>query len=109
MARDFAKGFYHSRSWRHTQRAYMAAPVSVDGTWVPPYMCESCFERGQLVPAEIVHHRTWLNESNIGDPSVTLSFDNLMRVCRDCHARIHAGVPAPRVAFDEDGRVVPLG
>lgn len=109
MARDFAVSFYHSRAWRHAQAEYMAATVPTDRGPCPPYMCERCFARGELVPAEIVHHKTWLTPDNIDDPSVSLSPDNLMRVCRDCHAQIHFGSDfEQRVCFDEDGRVVPI-
>ena len=109
MAQSWAVGFYRSRAWRRTQASYMSATVDTDHGACPPFMCERCFERGRLVPAEIVHHVTWLTPENIGDPSVSLSFDNLMRVCRDCHAQIHSGNGfEQRVCFDENGRVVPL-
>ena len=83
---------------------------TLDGRICPPGMCERCFERGKLVPAEIVHHIVHITETNINDPSVTLSFGNLMRVCRDCHAELHycGSGYTPRVSFDENGRVIPL-
>lgn len=111
MAKPWAVGFYHSGAWRRAQSSYMRAPVDVGGRTCPPYMCERCFERGMLVPAEIVHHRKWLTPENITDPEVSLSFSNLMRVCRDCHAAIHSGESSfePRVAFDENGRVMRRG
>ena len=84
--------------------------MSSDGRICPPGMCERCFERGRLVPAEIVHHIQHLSPENIGDPEVSLSFGNLMRVCRDCHAELHYPDQSytPRVSFDENGRVIPL-
>ena len=84
--------------------------TSSDGRICPPGMCERCFERGRLVPAEIVHHIQHLSPENIGDPQVSLSFGNLMRVCRDCHAELHYQSQSytPRVSFDENGRVIPL-
>lgn len=111
MARDFARAFYRSKAWRHARETYLRVPVRVlDGRMCPPGMCERCFERGALVPAEIVHHRKHLTPQNIDDPSVALSPSNLMRVCRDCHAALHSSDDyAPRVGFDENGRVVPLG
>ena len=52
---------------------------------------------------------TWLTPDNVNDPSVTLDERNLMRVCRDCHAEIHYPDEfRQRVAFDENGRVIPL-
>lgn len=111
VARDFAVGFYRSKRWRSVQARYMALPVGTARGTCPPRMCERCFElTGQLVPAEMVHHKVHIEPWNVDDPSVTLSFDNLMRVCRDCHAKLHYGEGyEQRVAFDEDGRVVPLG
>lgn len=110
LAQDWAKPFYKSARWRKARSAYMSAEVRlVDGRMVPPFMCERCFERGRLVPAEIVHHIKHLTERNVGDPMVSTSFSNLMRVCRDCHAELHYPDDyTPRVSFDENGRVIPL-
>ena len=110
MAQPWAVGFYHSKPWRAVQASYMRLPVPAGGGVCPPYMCERCYEEGRYVPAEIVHHKTWLTPENITDPAISLSHDNLMRVCRDCHAAIHAGGEfRRRVGFDENGRVVRLG
>ena len=112
MARDFARAFYHSKAWKTAREAYMSSTTtSSDGRICPPGMCERCFERGRLVPAEIVHHIQHLSPENIGDPEVSLSFGNLMRVCRDCHAELHYPDQSytPRVSFDENGRVIPIG
>ena len=111
MARDFSRAFYRSKAWRHAREAYFRAPVrSMDGRICPPGMCERCFERGAIVPAEIVHHIEHLTPQNVNDPSVATSPSNLMRVCRDCHAVLHSFDDyTPRVGFDENGRVVPLG
>lgn len=109
MAQDFARRFYHSKAWESTQRAYMMAPVEVPGHGTcPPYMCERCFAKGRLVPAVIVHHKIWLTPSNIDDPDVTLNPDNLMRVCRQCHADIHYPGVGQRVRFGPNGEVLPL-
>lgn len=109
MAKPWAVGFYRSKAWRKTQRAYMESFVETDHGVCPPYMCERCFSLGVMRPAEIVHHIRPITESTIGDPDITLSTSNLMRVCRECHARLHgADDYKQRVAFDESGRVVPL-
>ena len=87
----------------------MLAPIDKPGVGTcPPRMCEPCFEAGRLEPAAIVHHVTWLTPDNINDQYVTLSWDNLMRVCRDCHAAIHGDRPQQRVRFGENGEVLPL-
>ena len=111
MAQPWAVSFYKSKSWEHTRAAYMRSIVDTDRGPCPPGMCERCFSRGVLRPAEIVHHVRHLTAANITDQSVSLAFSNLMRVCRDCHAELHSPEASytPRVAFDENGRVVPLG
>ena len=110
MAKPWAVGFYRSKSWERTRAAYMRSIVDTDRGPCPPGMCERCFSRGILRPAEIVHHRVHLTPTNITDPNVSLAFSNLMRVCRDCHAELHSPDGfEQRVSFDENGRVVPLG
>lgn len=46
--------------------------------------CELCFKKGILVPVEEVHHILPLAEGG------THSRDNLMSLCKSCHARLHA-------------------
>lgn len=102
MARAFAKTFYHSKAWKHTRESYFN---SVHG------LCERCLKRGQYVPGEIVHHIKHIEPWNIGDESVTLNFDNLELVCRDCHAELHPEIykteSTCRVRFDDFGNIIP--
>lgn len=109
MARDFALVFYHSMPWRRAQAAYMRKPIDTPFGIVPPYLCERCYEKGQLKPAKVVHHKTFLTPQNINDPFVTLCPDNFMRLCQDCHAAVHSSGNDDadrRVAFDEYGNVI---
>ena len=92
--REFAKAFYLSPAWKKTRTAYAK---SVGG------LCEECLRSGLYKPGEIVHHKTALTPANINDPSVTLSWDNLEYLCRDCHGRRHAS--EKRYTIDESGRV----
>lgn len=103
MAREFARAFYHSKAWKHTREAYVR---SVNG------LCERCLERGEYRKGEIVHHISHLSPANIDNPAVTLGFDNLQLVCRDCHAELHPEVferegRDMRCAFDDEGNVLP--
>ena len=68
-------------------------------------MCERCLKKGLVVPGEIVHHKIRLSPENINDPSVTLNFDNLELLCRDCHGEEHRTVEK-RYLVDELGRVI---
>jgi 5-methylcytosine-specific restriction protein A len=105
MAREFARGFYHSKSWKRTRDAYIRAHP----------LCERCLKHGVYTPGEIVHHKEHLTPQNIGDPKVSLSFDNLETLCRKCHAIEHpeiygeGAVAEFRVCFDENGNVVRKG
>lgn len=94
--REYAKPFYKSKAWQRTRDAYAA---SVGG------LCEGCLKRGLYRPGEIVHHRLALTPDNINDPSVTLAWDNLCLLCRDCHAKAHGS--AKRYKVDEMGRITP--
>ena len=95
MARDFAEAFYKSAAWQKCRAAYIRKVA---------WLCEDCLEQGVQVTGVIVHHKIPLTPENINDPAVTLNFDNLRYVCRDCHAAKHA---APkRYRFDADGHVI---
>lgn len=50
---------------------------------------------------EIVHHKNYINISNIYEPSITMSFDNLELLCLDCHNKEHIAT------FDEAGNIKP--
>lgn len=60
---------------------------------------------GKITPGEIVHHKIHLTPSNITNPEIALSFDNLILVCRECHAIEH-GARQRRYKIDDMGRVV---
>lgn len=93
--KDFAESFYKSKDWQRVRTTYFK---SVQG------LCEPCLEKGIIARAEIIHHKVHINESNINDASITLSFDNLEAVCRECHALRH-GAKKKRFKVDEMGRV----
>ena len=93
--RDFAKAFYSSRAWANTREAY-AKSVG--------YLCEECAKEGKTVPGEIVHHKIHLTPQNITNQDITLNFQNLEYVCRNCHAKVH-DKNRRRYSVDEFGRV----
>lgn len=63
-------------------------------------------KRGIYRPGDIVHHKIHLTPENISDPGVSLSWDNLELLCRDCHALAHK--PEKRYKVDELGRVITI-
>ena len=94
--KEYARGFYSSKAWKDCRRAYAKSKGG---------LCERCLIKGQYKPGEIVHHKVYLSPENINDPDVTLNWDNLELVCRDCHAQEHDGLKR-RYKVDELGRVV---
>jgi len=74
------EAFYTSHRWRKCRSAFL----STKGR-----LCENCLSKGLIVPATQVHHRKPITTSNLCDPAVTLSFDNLMALCDDCHNEQH--------------------
>lgn len=92
--KPYAEQFYKSATWVKTSKAYTK---SVGG------LCERCRSRGIIRAGELVHHITHISPENIHDESVTLNWDNLMLVCRDCHAELHKS--RKRYKVDSMGRV----
>ena len=93
---DFAKAFYKSKRWQSTRAAYLK---SVGG------LCEVCLKKGLYKPAVIVHHKVFIGPDNINNPEVTLSWNNLEAVCRECHEDKHSGQNRWYI-IEEDGRVI---
>ena len=103
MARRFAKRFYKSRAWEVARAAVIERQHG---------LCADCLANGELTPIAEVHHIRPLTPKNITDPNVTVSLDNLVGLCRNCHIERHKhmgtfkGAIKPvksRVWFDENG------
>ena len=96
---EFAESFYKSKQWQNCRENYLKSVH---------YLCERCFkEKGIIVPAEIVHHKKHLTPRNIDNPTITMGYDNLMAVCRNCHADLHS-TRQRRYRVDEKGNVIIL-
>ena len=80
IMRDFAEGFYKSKAWQHTRESYFKKCGG---------LCENCLKKGIYRPAEIIHHKEHIEPWNIDNPEITLSFNNLIALCRQCHANEH--------------------
>ena len=78
--KDYARRFYSSKAWKNTRKAYAKSKMN---------LCEICLAQGLYKPGEIVHHKIHLTPENVGNPDITLDWNNLQLVCRDCHAAIH--------------------
>lgn len=95
--KEWARWFYNSMAWRDTRDSVMRENN---------YTCAICNNKNGA--AEIVHHKTWLNPNNINDINISLSKDNLIPVCRTCHANIHEGASTTEngLLFNEDGELI---
>ena len=95
--KPFAAEFYNSAAWKSCRAAYME---KVGG------LCEDCLNIGLYTRAEIVHHMVEVTPKTINDPKVTLNFDNLRALCRECHAKRHGAKQHRRYSVDVNGHVV---
>ena len=68
-------------------------------------LCEDCIHEGKITAAEEVHHINPITPYTINDPDITLSWNNLIALCREHHRQRHSNRPLPRYAIDEFGRV----
>ena len=91
---DFAKKFYLSQRWRDMREYAFKRDFG---------LCVKCG-----APGEIVHHKIHLTPQNIDDPFISLNEENLVTLCRDCHAIEHNGGPATAegLTFDENGNLI---
>lgn len=87
MAAEFAKKFYNSTRWKRCRKTYVAS--------LPSQLCMRC---GVEIGTE-VHHIIELTARNIHDDNITLSWDNLMLLCKQCHNDIHGRVNKHRAKF----------
>lgn len=94
--KDYAARLYKSLAWQQTREAYAK---SVGG------LCEICLSKGLYNAGEIVHHKVHITPENINDPNITLNWENLELVCRECHASLHDRRKR-RYSLDDMGRVI---
>lgn len=101
MAKEFAKPFYNSNTWKAVRQAYISKRVAIDGG-----LCETCRQR----PGKIVHHIENLTKENISDRLVTASLENLRLDCKFCHDREEGHFIKQKktlCAFDGNGQPLP--
>ena len=102
MAKEFAKRFYKSKSWRECRKAYV---TNVCG------LCERCLEGNKVVAGEELHHIKHLTPENINDPYISLNWDNLKFLCKTCHNEVHTRFESSEVireglTFDNNGNII---
>ena len=90
---NFAHEFYMSWAWIKCARSYKKSKGG---------LCERCWSKGLIIPAEEVHHKVKLTPDNISDPKIALNWDNLECLCKNCHMEEHSRT---RWRADELGHV----
>ena len=101
MHPQFANKFYGSQAWKECRSQFAASRGR---------LCERCLARGLITagtkeqPLE-VHHKIPLTPDNVNDPNVTLNWDNLELLCKNCHDEERRKA-AGRWRVGEDGRVI---
>lgn len=106
--------FYRTRQWWHCRGLFIKSKN---------YLCERCGrvcwskgdsrykqakEKNEDVVFGIVHHKEYLTESNIGDPNISLNWDNLEYLCITCHNKKHMTKDTEvrkDIVFDEFGNI----
>ncbi len=112
MSYGVRKDFYHSKAWKLVRKNVWLKqnllcnrckrPVYVDGLseWIP---------KGNRRTG-IVHHKEYLDNSNVYDDSITLDENNLEGVCKWCHEHLCHNtdmVTRKEYTFDDEGNLIP--
>lgn len=98
MNKETHDKFYKSKTWQQCRASYIAAQGG---------LCERCLAKGLISPAEIVHHKKYLDENSVKNPDIALNFDNLEALCMKCHNNEHFGkVKAGKRYQFKGGRIV---
>lgn len=79
--------FYNSPQWKKVRALYKLHKHNI---------CERCGGIGYFV-----HHKVYIDKSNIFNPEVTLNFDNLELLCKNCHNKEHFEL----AEFTSDGQL----
>lgn len=97
MAKSVSGRFYHSKAWETCRLSYLTTHS----------LCERCLAKGLIVPARIVHHKIYLDDSLVNNPEIALNHENLEAVCIDCHNKEHFGEKTEaRWKFGPDGELI---
>lgn len=94
-ARNFALKFYKSKNWKAKSVSYRKQHP----------LCERCLKKGLYVPAQLVHHKIHIDQSNFEDPMILLNDNNLESLCRECHAQEHS-TKGEKPLFNPDGSLL---
>ena len=110
MSRSTNSTFYQSKAWKQVRKNVWlkqsclcnrcSKPVYVSG--ITEYIPKEKRTKG------IVHHKIYLNNTNVLDDDISLNEDNLEGLCIDCHNKEHfsTNILKNGLMFDEDGNLI---
>jgi len=91
----WASEFYSSVAWKQLRDLVKHRDA---------FLCQDCLKVGRYSPAEIVHHVVEVTPGNVDNANITLNPENLISLCRECHAIRH-GARQRRYTVDDFGHV----
>lgn len=109
MSYGARKKFYNSKAWKDVRKTIWLKqnllcnrchkPVYIDG--LSDYIPKENRRTG------IVHHKIYLNDTNIYDDNITLDENNLEGICKECHELEHHQDVSIRknYIFDAEGNI----
>ena len=92
------KWIYGTQAWKKCRNSYVK---SVGG------LCEDCLQRGLIVPGDEVHHKIFITPNNMNNPQIVFNPENLILLCKDCHARRHMA-RHHRYKVDDCGKIIAI-
>ena len=110
MSYGVRQKFYKSKLWQKVKK----------NVWIKQCcLCNRCHKPvyvdglSNYIPKEkrrtgIVHHKIYLDNSNVYDDSIALDENNLEGICKDCHEKEHHKDEVTRLGyeFDELGNLI---
>ena len=110
MSYGVRRTFYNSKVWKQVKKSIWlkqnllcnrcGKPVYVDGLsdWLP---------KGKRRTG-IVHHKIYLDDTNVYDDNIAIDESNLEGICKDCHEKEHHQDQSIRqgYSFDEYGNLI---
>lgn len=108
--RSVDRKFYETKAWKTVRRnVWLKQKLLCNRCHRPVYVygITDYIPKGARLKG-IVHHKVYLNSTNIYDTNITLNEDNLEGLCIDCHNKEHnqSEVTRSDLMFDENGDLI---
>ena len=71
--------FYKTDAWKMCRRAYKNKV----------FYCENCSAKGLMIEGDYVSHKRPLQKAEYYNSDISLNFDNLILLCKECYDKAH--------------------